>query len=331
MKKGFQDWLFDRVVEATADAGAVAGEFDQARQEVEALIDTKFKEIIGRLQKSFGSVTKIDSNTREKMAQTLLAVAARLRRVGQPEQPNAPIVRPGDISKSIQDNVNYVAKKLHEVEMMGSDPTVQLQGVGAYLTQSKAEIMRGVDRIFQSLKADMVNKGLSDLGGRVGEIGGRLDDLHKRISSPPLSKEERGNVYYGLAELGRATALRKRTGLRDRLDGGVKIFAGPRSTLAFDPRDPGQINQAIQKLEDPRNVRVVIDGKPYMVNLTDESDVARLMDVIQSRQAVEPPSPTQEMDPLKLARKPREKGGRPNIRINQDRMAPPGGESEPVM
>jgi hypothetical protein len=301
----FNDWLFSKVLQEAGEE-QVAGDFQQAKQEIESLIDQKFQEIVQRLQTSFGSTSKIDQNTRERMAQTLLAMAKRLRLPSSGSEPTSP-------PKPVMDHIEQVADKMHEVET--ADPaSYKIMGVGEYLRQSKSEIMKGIDGIFHGLQQNMINKGLSDLGGK-------LDSLHQKISQPPMNNTEKDNAYHALADLGRAISMRKRKGLQDKINSDVKIFAGPRSVLTFNPSDPMSINQALMKIENPRHVRVIIDGKPFITNLTDESDVSKLMSVINSRTQLPEPTPTPEMDPLKQARKPREKGGQPNIKIdNRERL-----------
>lgn len=287
-------------------ADAVAMGFEQAREQLSRMLDDKFREIQNQLQKSFGNVGKIDSVTREKFAQTLIAIAQRLRSMGGQEGPPAPSTR-----AAVEHHLSKIDELLVESELLLENEDahgMKIRGVGEYLNTAKQQIMASVDQILQTLQRDTLHQTMTGLasqfGGMTGQLGDlqtRMGDLHKAITSPPLNPKEKEAIADGLAQLGRALNISKRKfGGKATGDTAIKIFAGPRKPVSFDPTDPMSIRTIIQKLEDPRNTRVVIDGKQYMVNLTDDQDIANLVTMIQSRTEVAPPAPKRKQRVLKL-------------------------------
>jgi hypothetical protein len=321
MPRKFGDWLVGRVVEANTGttAGQVEGEFAQARAQMEKAVDDAFAQVSDRLHRSFSDPLKVDSNLREKMAQSLLAIARRLRGVGSVPQPQRMAgVQMSDLEPNLKDHVVRAADLIAESAEQASGFNVK--SVGEFLAAAKQQVMGQIDRILQSLKNDMVHKGLTDLGSRVSAI-------HQQLSAKPLTGADKENAVSALADLGRAGVMQRQTGLK-RVDSDIKIYPNPdnmRGYVTFDPTSPEDIEAALSKIADPRQVMVSIKGgKPVRVDLTHPQSVARVMTYLHSNNQVAPPGSTPDADPVKMAAKKR------NFTMSPDNSRPTLGGADEI-
>jgi hypothetical protein len=304
MAKRFGDWVVGRVAEAATGSPAVEvdGEFDKARQEIESLIDSAFRTIADRLHRSFSDPGKVDRNTRENMAQALVGIARRLRSAGTVPQAQRSVgVTQADLDPAVKEHIGAVLRVVAEAEAAGDSPQFSVKSVSDYLGQMRDRVMAGVDRILAAAKRDVVQQGMSSLGGKV-------DALHQRLDAPPLTGAEREEAIASLADLGRAGVMNRQTGLA-KAPSDIKVYPSPdnlRGYVTFDPTDPQSIEQALGRVANPRRVLVGVGGgKPLPVDLTNRQSVARVMTYLHQRHPVAPPATTGTDDPLKTARLPR--------------------------
>jgi hypothetical protein len=340
MSKSFTDYVYRRLLSEVEDVGAateapapgedtvaekkqkvknVQAGFAQAREELSKMVDAKFAELEGQLQRSFGSQQKINSVDRAKIVQVLGKIADKINSWGDSDQdvqyaaPAAEQV-PTRVPPVAAEGIRAVNGLLIEAELYVEDNHgMKIQSVKSYLQKVKAEIMQQVDNTLRALQNDAVMKMMNDIHKSVSTVQGIVS------GQSPLNATEKIDAYHNLQQLGNTIAMSAAPKLKfgERLPKStspVQIILGGGHVLNFNPSDRDSIQAAMGKLRNPRAVKIKVGDRVETVDISNKQQMADIISAAQEAMemggqqlAAANKVAAQPNDPLKAARQPRKK------------------------
>jgi hypothetical protein len=259
MARSFTDYMISRITEADEGAKRKVAVFQNARAKLARMIDAKFAELNGQLQKSFGSQQKVDKNSRDQIVQVLGKIATRIGSWGD--------------QSAVAESIKEVNSLLLDADMLVEDNnSPKIVGVSNHLDSIKDDIMKQIDKTMSALERDSLMKVMSDIHQSVDKVHGQLSG-----ANTPFSSDEQVTAADHLQALGNAMR-----GAKD-----IQILDAEKRPLDFNPNSSSSINRVIERLNDPknpmgRNVTVIIGGRRSRVDLSNSEMMTQLITAAQT-------------------------------------------------